>query len=629
MLKAKPVNVDELLLEAPERGTTTLKGIATFIKHSTLMETDRARVAFAWVAKNIDYDVQKYFSAHKSLESAQDTFTTGKATCKGFSSILVELLKCMDIEAVSIPGCAKGYGYDPERREQDNNHDWNAIKLEGEWQLADVAWGAGLVAGRAFIREYEDFYFCTPPALFARSHFPNDPKWQLIPHPLTRDQFESLPKFKPLFYKSGFTGSKPEQSVLECIGNPHFELKVLLGSGKPRLQAALKKIADKAYDEIPLTTLVQRKEDVYEINVQVPEDGQYNLVLYAPKSPADKTLTDVVTYRIKAKDIDKAKAMTYPEQYLCFDEMGGFLFAPLNGRVPLGASTEFKVKVKGVEEVNAIVGENWVPLEKGAEDTFSGKVDVDDKKLGLYAKRPGAKNFEALLVYQVDDTGKHPQSKAEEESKVRPLKKELTIIKECGLENFPKEGVLRAKGNKLRLELDTAPDCELLATLSTEKDEDFEAATLVQRIGTHFFVDVLFPDNRKYNLSIFAKRKSKEGSFPFAMKYHVEAEKGTKTEQRFPELYAGFKAAEAFIYEPLDGILKPQSAVPFKIKANKASAVSVFMGEVEVPLEEKPDGMFVSAHPVQMPKGGVLGVFASFKGEETKTMRCLVEYKVK
>lgn len=34
------------------------------------------------------------------------------------------------------------------------------------------------------VYEYDDFYFCPDPEYFVYSHFPEDPKWQLLKQPL-------------------------------------------------------------------------------------------------------------------------------------------------------------------------------------------------------------------------------------------------------------------------------------------------------------------------------------------------------------------------------------------------------------------------------------------------------------
>lgn len=60
------------------------------------------------------------------------------------------------------------------------DHVWNAIFLEGQWQLIDVTWDAGLwVQQDEQNRDRKDHYFLPPPAIFIKDHLPALPMWQL------------------------------------------------------------------------------------------------------------------------------------------------------------------------------------------------------------------------------------------------------------------------------------------------------------------------------------------------------------------------------------------------------------------------------------------------------------------
>ena len=107
-----------------------------------------------------------------------------------------------------------------ERRSQ-----WNAVLVDGEWRLLDVLWAscslvrrrvAGWslidVDGERFTEEQEDeapgeksyeaneFFFLTDPDRFICTHLPDDPRWQLLPRPLSVVQFESFVYVRERFF---------------------------------------------------------------------------------------------------------------------------------------------------------------------------------------------------------------------------------------------------------------------------------------------------------------------------------------------------------------------------------------------------------------------------------------------
>ena len=66
----------------------------------------------------------------------------------------------------NIVGIGKGVGYTP-FSPQTENHEWNAVEINGKWCLIDTTWDAV-----SYLKD--EFYLCTPPKCFARDHFPTD-----------------------------------------------------------------------------------------------------------------------------------------------------------------------------------------------------------------------------------------------------------------------------------------------------------------------------------------------------------------------------------------------------------------------------------------------------------------------
>ena len=107
--------------------------------------------------------------------------------------------------------CRLRQQYDGRRFEA--NHAWNAIKLDGAWELIDTTWAAGHVDNdiRNFTKSYEKSWWCTEPATFLYKHFPMRCKggesakggdasaWQLMDHPVSKAEFAEMPTVRPRF----------------------------------------------------------------------------------------------------------------------------------------------------------------------------------------------------------------------------------------------------------------------------------------------------------------------------------------------------------------------------------------------------------------------------------------------
>jgi transglutaminase/protease-like cytokinesis protein 3 len=191
--------IDDHALGTPHSVTHSINEFAAYLARPAANDTEKARALFRWIAANIEYDVQGYFNpASRSHQSLDDALKTRKGVCAAYSSLFQALADHMGLEAATISGHGKGYSYTPGEPTDGSNHDWNAVRLDGESRLIDCTWGAGHIdEWRRFQRAFDDFYFLTPPRLFVFTHFPEDPQWQLLPKPIDRSAYDGLLCVKP------------------------------------------------------------------------------------------------------------------------------------------------------------------------------------------------------------------------------------------------------------------------------------------------------------------------------------------------------------------------------------------------------------------------------------------------
>ncbi len=121
--------------------------------------------------------------------------------CAGYANLFAEMAQAAGLEVVVVVG---------NTRELDGDiapgpgHAWNAVKAEGTWYLVDTTWDAGHLEGTTFHPQYKTDYLFTPPAIFAASHLPELPEWQLQEQPISRGEFTRQPNLRPSFTAQGF-----------------------------------------------------------------------------------------------------------------------------------------------------------------------------------------------------------------------------------------------------------------------------------------------------------------------------------------------------------------------------------------------------------------------------------------
>src|SRR5262249_7347871 len=146
-----------------------------------------------WITDRVAYDAESYLEGRTSdVDCRAEAVLTHRLTiCEGYATLFQALCTQAGVEAVKVSGFAKGFGYhlgEPVDRTR-TDHSWNAVKLDGRWHLLDATWGAGDLVGAKFVKEFDDFYFLTPPDSLIFSHLPSDSRWQLVDPLVSQDEF--------------------------------------------------------------------------------------------------------------------------------------------------------------------------------------------------------------------------------------------------------------------------------------------------------------------------------------------------------------------------------------------------------------------------------------------------------
>ena len=222
-------SIDRKVRDIPFSDTKTLAG-----KLSSMGKTDREKVRaiFRWITDHIDYNV-KIFNRNNispglfyeepddssaSLPSLNERVSAKVlnkriAFCDGYSRLFKTLCDFSGIKSEIITGYART---NFNRSGRFNvNHTWNAVFLDSSWHLLDVTWASGFISYGQYIRQYNDYYYLTPPEQFIRDHYPEDTRWALMNDPPFYREYNQSPFRYFGFIKAGINSYLPAKGVID------------------------------------------------------------------------------------------------------------------------------------------------------------------------------------------------------------------------------------------------------------------------------------------------------------------------------------------------------------------------------------------------------------------------------
>ena len=365
--------IDDYVAAMPKFDSPTL--VAAHLRLAAKNEWEMARAIYDWVCLNIAYDTSAYFSGIQGDVSAESTFLTGKSVCSGYAGLTLELAKLLGLEAVSIDGYAKGYGYSAGEKLIKKNHAWNAFRINGEWRLMDTTWGAGAIdENRKFKRQLSYAWFAMDPQLFFYTHFPEEASWSLLGTKSTKADFAKL-----VFIDSYVFDALYEQGLAVA-----FQKKLIarFGSGLGDVAWMVAKLTEAGFSE---------SEILFSLEGNVPDSLLFGVLALKRFGFAN---ADLVAYLHSGKS---------PKAFKSDIEMR-ILDVPVAPVLKLGDTYYFKVKASSVAAAAVICGKQFSFLRKDG-DFFSGKVKITAGPVRLSFKEIGDASgaFHAAFEYEVTD----------------------------------------------------------------------------------------------------------------------------------------------------------------------------------------------------------------------------------
>ncbi|HEY0109042.1 MAG TPA: transglutaminase domain-containing protein [Fibrella sp.] len=268
--------IDTYARRTPEAYTKSIKTLSDYLTAPARSDMAKARSIYAWILTHVRYDYGSYTGAHYSSEAyyAAQILKSRRAVCSGFAHLYKQLLSQAGVEVTTVKGYARYNDSQAGFPTGGIDHEWNAVKLDGDWYLCDLTW-ASTTAQKGVPN---DFYFMTDPQAFISQHFPLDSRWQLLSRSVSKPDFDRFPKYYDAYFNLGFNPYFPKQGILR--GSNGVSLN-LTNEKNVEFWCAVGPRGKSSYTQMKHT--VSRSGDNYQLQVQLP--GRSNQTLYVFAKP--------------------------------------------------------------------------------------------------------------------------------------------------------------------------------------------------------------------------------------------------------------------------------------------------------------------------------------------------------
>lgn len=623
-------------------------------------EIEKVRVIFRWLAtknlKEMHFDKVEKGSPEEVLLGLK----TGKTT---YAMVFDTMCNYAGLHSKIISGYAKGADYRPGQSftPGTNQHSWNAVYIYGTWCLVDCHWAARRIIGKQttheeFHYQLDEYFFLPDPHQLIYTHYPEDPKWQLLERQVTLDEFESMPHMKPQFFKYGLEFVSHRTAVVYGRG----EVNIRLRYPAHRIVVAFNftvqyENGDEEYKGTKLNKYGMQESvgGIASFRLRLPEKGSYIIYIYAKEDTQenkDNVYAQVCEFKIVQEEVTSPPPQPFPPcAYLNWGPGTAFFKYGLQtyqntatiltreGKVELQIripkQMQFMAKLKHNDMtdselegyiMNRIVGNTaYFNITAPCRGEFG---------LEIYANDP---SMEGQTLYHVAQY----MIECHEDVKTVPLPKlphgylgPQPKFNEFGLNTLSHhDSVIHLETNSVEIQFATAQEMRVTANLIGVEDErEHPDLVFTQTQGSIVSFVIHMPDTGFYKLQLYAiPARDPSQQLPGVYNYLINCQKATRQCLPFPKQYAQWKEG-CYMWEPLT-LHKDVSGptVNFKIGIPKAEAVAVVAGDDWVHLQSTQSGVWEGRVPLEKHYGRKVKVTvnANYGGDRTN-YATLLEYNI-
>jgi hypothetical protein len=394
---------DRHALAAPVSAERDMRRLSSYLTDAfEENEAYQARAIYRWITDRIRYDTGTYFDGTATAEGTRPEVVLQRrsALCGGYAELFRYLATEAGLEAVTINGHSKGYGFSPQKTRRQGiaaNHAWNAVRIDGHWKLLDATWGSGYIDGESlgFTKRFEEHYFFTDPDAFIFNHFPDDPQWQLLEQPVSESEYLNMAWVRPAFFHHGLSLNSHQQQHIETAG----PLVIELGVPESSIISARLRKDEREPDQQAL--LVHHQSNQAFIELTPPDRGTYELIVFV----RDAELTGQAYPQAMSYTIDSRRRINhpgYPITYGKYTEQRSRLEEPRIYQLESESTQHFSMHVPGAIEISVINEGQWTALQ-GNGNHFFGDVSLMRGTVQVAGRFSNSEEgrYEVLLEYEV------------------------------------------------------------------------------------------------------------------------------------------------------------------------------------------------------------------------------------
>jgi hypothetical protein len=372
-IEDKAVHVPSKLMNAVFKSPQVyIEDLVTFLVEGEKDPFLKVKLIHDWIADNIAYDTEGYFSGNITSQAWANTLASRKSVCEGYAGLFEKMCGLAGFYCSKVSGHARGYGFSLFENERftETNHAWNAVQIDGAWYLIDCTWDAGYIEGPTFLKRYSTAYLFIEPEAMIYSHFPENPKWQLLPRPRNAAAISEAPNYRGRYF---LLGLEPIEGIqkLNRAGNT-FQFSI---PAPEDVMFSSRLIAEDGRAAAN-TSMLQYRENTAEVLVTFPSPGKWKLQLFAKRSSDEGHYMFILSLGFIA---ESGSLNLLPVIYQSFIEDRCYIHSPRYSGLPTSRDIDFKLTLPGYSEAYVYCGSKRYPLSAGENYLFAGTVRFTEK----------------------------------------------------------------------------------------------------------------------------------------------------------------------------------------------------------------------------------------------------------
>ena len=224
--------IDEHVRDCPKDIKSHPDQLVSYLEDVAETDLEKSRALYVWLAENISYDAKSINKNKYGDNTAEGVLKSKKAVCAGYANLFELLGKQMGLDILTLGGYSKNTDDEQEWYfvDEEADHAWNVIRIDGEWKVFDATWAAGIAyddkKGRmVFKKQYTDNWFNLSPYEAIFTHYPEDTSLMFTKSKITLEEYEKFPNVSIIAFTSGLLDA--EESFQQSVNKPAIKYPVV------------------------------------------------------------------------------------------------------------------------------------------------------------------------------------------------------------------------------------------------------------------------------------------------------------------------------------------------------------------------------------------------------------------